>query len=101
MAREGDPGDCYYVLASGSVDISRGGEVVRSIGRGDGMGEIALLREGRRTATAVATSDVTAYSLDRDSFLTAVNGHVPTLSTAARHVEETREQDARRDGNDV
>ena len=101
MVREGDAGDCYYVLASGTVDISRGGEVVRSIGRGDGMGEIALLREGRRTATAVATSDVTAYSLDRDSFLTAVNGHVPTLSTAARQVEETREQDARRDGNDV
>jgi hypothetical protein len=101
MIREGDPGDCYYVIASGSVEITRGGTVVRSIGRGDGMGEIALLHEGMRTATAVATSDVTAYALDRDSFLTAVNGHVPTLRTAARQVEETREQDALRDEDDT
>jgi MFS family permease len=100
MIREGDLGECYYAIVSGTVEISRGGEVVRSIGRGDGMGEIALLHEGRRTATAVASTEVTAYSLDRDSFLTAVNGHVPTLASATRRVVETREQDARRDATD-
>jgi CRP-like cAMP-binding protein len=61
------------------------------------MGEIALLRSTPRTATAVATGPVSTYTLDRDSFLTAVNGHVPTLQSATRLVDEVRDADQRRD----
>ena len=97
LVQEGDVGDCYYAIADGSVEIRRHGEHVRTLERGTGLGEIALLRSVRRTATAVAATAVTAYRLDRDAFLTAVNGHVPTLESAHRLVRETQAGDVRRD----
>ncbi len=94
---EGDEGDHYFVLVEGSVEITRAGQHVRTLGRGEGMGEIALLRSTPRTATATATTAVTAYTLDRQSFLTAVNGHAPTMRSATRIADDVREADERRD----
>jgi hypothetical protein len=97
LTREGDEGDSYYAIVEGTVDIRQHGRSISTLERGDGLGEIALLRSVPRTATAVATSPVSAYRLDRDDFLTAVNGHVPTLESADRVVRETRARDASRD----
>ncbi len=97
IIRQGDEGDHYYVLVDGTVQIHRAGQQVRTLGRGDGMGEIALLHATRRTATAVATTDVAAYTLDRQSFLTAVNGHAPTRRSASRMADDLRAADERRD----
>jgi MFS family permease len=97
IIRAGDEGDHYFVLVEGTVEIRRAGQQVRTLGRGDGMGEIALLRSTPRTATAVATSAVTAYTLDRQSFLTAVNGHAPTRRSATRIADDVQAADERRD----
>lgn len=56
LMREGDIGREFFVLVAGSVSIERGGTVVRSMGPGDFFGEIALLDEGPRTATATTTA---------------------------------------------
>ncbi len=97
LMREGEPGDHYYAIAEGSVEVTQHDRFIRTLGRADGLGEIALLRSVPRTATAVASSPVTAYRLDRESFLTAVTGHSPTLESAHRVVHEHEERDARRD----
>lgn len=56
LMREGDTGREFYVLVAGGVSIERGGELLRTMGPGDFFGEIALLAEGPRTATATTTS---------------------------------------------
>jgi MFS family permease len=96
IVREGDAGDRYYAIVDGQVDITRKGRPVTALGRGSGLGEIALLRDGRRTATAVATTGVSVFALDRESFLVAVNGHLPTRRLAALTEREVTERDARR-----
>ncbi len=52
LMREGDIGREFYVLVSGTVSIDRGGARVRTMQPGDFFGEIALLAESPRTATA-------------------------------------------------
>ena len=57
LMREGDTGREFFVLVDGSVGIDRGGAHLRTMEGGDFFGEIALLAEGPRTATATAASD--------------------------------------------
>jgi MFS family permease len=89
LIRQGDPGDAYYAIAAGELDARQDGHFLRRCGRGEGVGEIALLRAIPRTATVVAHTTATVYKLDRDPFLTAVLGHAPTQRQADR-IADTR-----------
>ena len=72
---EGDGGDLFYVIESGTVDVTIRGAFVRTLSVGDSFGEIALLRNIPRTATVTATSDLVTRAIHRDKFLPAVTGH--------------------------
>jgi Cyclic nucleotide-binding domain/Major Facilitator Superfamily len=82
LIRQGDPGDAYFAIAAGELDAEQDGHFLGRYGRGDGVGEIALLRAVPRTATVTAHTAATVYRLDRDLFLTAVLGHAPTRRQA-------------------
>lgn len=97
IVREGEKGECYYAIVDGAVEIRQSGRPIATLERGSGFGEIALLRAVPRTASAVASTPVTAMRLDRESFLTAVNGHVPTLESALQVVSDHEARDADRD----
>ncbi len=77
IVREGDAGDRFYVVGSGTVEI-----LGRSFGPGSGFGEIALLRDVPRTATAMAVTDVELVALERGPFVAAVTGHAPATAAA-------------------
>ena len=79
--RQGDPGDVFYVIADGEVDVSQDGRVLTTLGPGEYFGEIALLRNVPRTAGITARTDVEVLSLEREEFIGAVTGH--TTSTEA------------------
>jgi CRP-like cAMP-binding protein len=57
LMREGDTGREFFVLVSGAVGIERDGERIRTMEEGDFFGEIALLAEGPRTATATTEAE--------------------------------------------
>ena len=68
LMREGNPGREFFVLVSGSVGIDRGGTRIRTIEPGDFFGEIALLAEGPRTATATTDGPATLLVLGHREF---------------------------------
>jgi len=53
LMRQGDIAQEFFLIVEGRVRIERDGRTVNTLGPGDYLGEIALLSEGRRTATAV------------------------------------------------
>src|SRR4029079_11657177 len=100
LIREGDPGDAYYAIDAGELDVLQDGRFLRRCGRGEGVGEIALLRAVPRTASVVAQTGGTVYRLAREHFLTAVLGHAATQRQAYSIVDAQLAVDATR-GNDL
>jgi MFS family permease len=94
LIRQGEPGDAYYAIAAGDFEVRQDGLVIRRRSRGDGVGEIALLRAIPRTATVTALSDGTVYELGREPFLAAVLGHAATERHASRAADNLLAGDA-------
>lgn len=94
LMHEGQPGHEYVLIESGTVQVSQGGRLLRTLGRGDGVGEIALLHDVPRTASVQALGPVSAFSLDRTAFLEAVTGHATSLASAAERAQQRLAADA-------
>jgi signal transduction histidine kinase len=70
----GAPGDGFYVVQTGRVHLTavvgdNEPRVLAAVGPGDFFGEMAVLDDAPRSATAVAQSDTTALFLGRDALL--------------------------------
>jgi hypothetical protein len=88
LMAKGEPGDRFVVIEAGTVEVTDDGRLLDTLGPGAGIGEIALLRGGVRTATVTAMTDVRAYSFSAEAFLGAVGG--PAATVAASLVVEAR-----------
>jgi MFS family permease len=82
VVRQGEPGDRFYVVESGSFDVTVDGVQAGTLGPGDFFGEIALLRDVPRTATVTAHADGRLLAVGREEFLAAVTGHPPSARAA-------------------
>jgi MFS family permease len=74
IIHRGEVGDRFYVIAAGEVEVRVGNRVMRRQGAGESFGEVALLRDVRRTADVYALTDVQLYAMDRVAFRCAVTG---------------------------
>lgn len=71
--REGDPGDCLYLIIEGHVRISKTGrgrsqETLNCMGPGNFFGEMALVDGQVRSAQATATSPTVLGAVDAPTF---------------------------------
>jgi len=72
IVRQGERGDAFYIIQSGSVDVftrENGVKPVASLEQGHFFGERALISEDVRQATCIATSDVKCLTLTREDFV--------------------------------
>jgi signal transduction histidine kinase len=75
--REGDAGDGLYFIREGTVEIrlpgeGSGGRVVAELGVGAVFGEMAVLEEKPRSATATARTEVKVWFVPRAAVLGAI-----------------------------
>ena len=68
LAREGEFGDEFFVIDSGTAEVTRGGELLAELGPGDFFGEMALLESDRRNATVTAKTPMSVIVMTRASF---------------------------------
>lgn len=64
----GEAGKAMYVVSQGEVDIKVGDNVVECISPGSIFGEMALIDNSPRSATAIAKTDCTVVPLDQRRF---------------------------------
>jgi CRP-like cAMP-binding protein len=88
VVTEGEEGDRYYAIAEGTVEVLENGAPIRTMTRGEGFGEIALLYEVPRTATVRAVTDVQLFALEKEPFIEVVTGHPGAAGTAAEIAQE-------------
>jgi CRP-like cAMP-binding protein len=68
LMEEGSSGLEAFVIVAGRVSVTRGGRPFGVLGAGEVVGEFALIDRGRRSATAVAETDVSLLVLDLHEF---------------------------------
>jgi pyruvate,water dikinase len=63
VIKEGSGGAAFYIVESGQVSVTIGGELRNTLGPGDYFGEVALLDEGPRIATITADDELVCWGL--------------------------------------
>jgi CRP-like cAMP-binding protein len=75
--RQGDSGDCMYVIQAGEVEAvaeSDGSEMrLRTMGPNDFFGEMALFEKEVRSATIRATRPTRVLTIDKKNFLGGIH----------------------------
>lgn len=90
LAASGDFGYALYALEEGAAEVlDDEGTVLRELGPGDTLGEIALIKAGRRSATVRTTRPTRALTLFTRDFL-RVRDRVPAFEQAMRDLAESR-----------
>jgi CRP-like cAMP-binding protein len=65
---QGAPGDRMFIVSEGIVELRVGGKPVQTLQTGDFFGEMALLEDAPRSASAHAVSDCRLMPVDRKKF---------------------------------
>jgi CRP-like cAMP-binding protein len=72
IMKEGDAGKNMYILIKGKVTVSIQGKVIERVAPGGVFGEMALVDQGTRAASAVAATDCQLLTITRPDFLNLV-----------------------------
>ncbi len=74
--KEGEPGDKFYLILSGRVQISKNEQMIRDLEAGSCFGEMALIKQENRSATVCAIEETHCYTLAKEEFLKLVDKNV-------------------------
>jgi CRP-like cAMP-binding protein len=97
IMKEGEAGVFMYVVLSGRVAISIKSKIVEWVGPGGLFGEMALVDQSPRAATAIAETDCDLLSINRGDFLTMVKTNpVFVVSLLKAAADRLRDMTARR-----
>jgi CRP/FNR family transcriptional regulator, cyclic AMP receptor protein len=77
---KGDPGDCMYILQSGTIDMVIGDTVIETIGPNEALGFMSMIDEMPRSSTARAREACELSLIDARTFRFMVD-EVPNFST--------------------
>src|SRR5688500_2084712 len=68
LFKEGDIGDCMYIIYKGDVKIHKGSTTLAILQEKDVFGELSLLDSETRLATATSNTDCFLFKIDQEPF---------------------------------
>jgi CRP-like cAMP-binding protein len=68
ICKEGDLGNCMYIIKEGEVNCIKNGKIIRTLKQGDNFGQKAILEETKRSLDVVAKTNCTICSISVDFF---------------------------------
>jgi putative ABC transport system ATP-binding protein len=77
IIREGEPGEEFFLVSDGEVDVIRADHEVARLGRGDFFGEVALISGEPRNATVLALEPLDTFVLGKTDFQSALETSSP------------------------
>lgn len=86
---EDEPGEHMFAVIDGELELTRHGAHVESIGPGGLIGELALIDDAPRSASAHATVPTTVAVVDKAHFMFLVQEH-PTFALMVMSVMAER-----------
>ena len=89
LFEEGDTGEIMFAIADGHVELTHRGAVIEKIGPGGIVGEMALIDDSPRSATAAAATETRLVRVDREHFMYLVQEH-PTFALQVMSVMAER-----------
>jgi hypothetical protein len=99
IVREGEFGDCMYVIDAGEVQVTADGQLLAQLGPREYFGEMSLFDGETRSATVTATSRVHLLRLERQALFQVIDEHpglaiaiCQTLSRRVRNMIDKLEQ---------
>jgi CRP-like cAMP-binding protein len=81
-----------FVIEEGTAEVTKDGQTVGTIGPGDVVGEIGLLRFQRRMATVRVTSTIRAVTVSADDLL-QIEEEMPEIAGQLRSIMAARERE--------
>ena len=94
LVREGAIGNEFMILVNGMAEVTQGGRSIATIGRGDLVGEMALLQgpgHGRRNATVTAITDAEIYAGSPAEFRRIIDA-APSVAEKVKQTVASRTQ---------
>jgi CRP-like cAMP-binding protein len=82
---EGDAGDCMFAVLDGEVSIEKHGSVLERVGPGGVFGEMALIDQAPRSATARAATGCNVVAVGQKRFTYLVQ-QTPYFALEIMHV---------------
>jgi CRP-like cAMP-binding protein len=92
LVREGGLGNEFMIIVNGMAEVTQGGRSIATIGRGDLVGEMALLQPvgfGRRNATVTAVTDAEIYAGSASEFRRIMEAS-PSVAAKVHQLIEAR-----------
>ncbi len=103
LFRENDPGDCFYIIKSGKVSLTKKvsieddtvGELI-FLQPYDFFGELALIDDETRSSTVTVTEDVSLLKINKQDFLSICKDYPNVLfsivKTISKRLRETNDR---------
>lgn len=95
LTREGQDGGLLFVILEGEAEVRRDGRKLRTLGKGDVIGELSLIDGQARSASVVAITEVEVLEIADDDFMKLVRDSPKFVKNLLRALSiKVREMDA-------